>query len=147
MRRKHFAEELANSMAVRFIFNGQELKHDEATLRSCGLSSDSVLHCLLTAARPPAQASASMGMSDARRASSRAASVEAEVVAVHQAANIGMHMSPLMAVILALLWYCRLVYRSYFSAASTLILVGMTTLFSVVVLSAFHRRPAHNHVE
>ena len=43
-------------MTVRFIYNGQELKHDLATLRSCGIQNESVIHCLLSAARQSATA-------------------------------------------------------------------------------------------
>jgi RsiW-degrading membrane proteinase PrsW (M82 family) len=113
---------------VRFIFNGQELKHEAATLRSCGVQSESVIHCLLAAARQEPTAATN--------------NADAEI----QAVNVGALMLPMFAVILGLLWYCRFAYRGYFNAMSTLILVGMTLLFSMGVLSAIHRRqPGHEH--
>jgi hypothetical protein len=115
---------LADNFAVRFIFGGQELREDRSTLEAYNIEDNSVIHCLLTRITQPQQSTN------------------------HQppaGLDLGFLMFPLVAVILGLVWYCRVVYRNYFSAVSTLSLVGMTFLFIVALMASRGREQRHEH--
>merc|ERR550534_2914659 len=47
-KRRNFTEEIGNNKNVRLIFNGQVLRDEGSTLRSCGLFDKCVVHCLVS---------------------------------------------------------------------------------------------------
>ena len=126
--RDNFSAEISENLAVRFIYNGQELKQDSQTLQAYNVQNDCVIHCLLSR-------------------------VQQQATGPQHAQNpdlpidIGFLMFPLFGLILALIWYCRFSYRNYFNAMSTFSLLGITLLFIIAVLSTFrhHGGEAHEH--
>ncbi|CAH1775184.1 unnamed protein product [Owenia fusiformis] len=128
-RRDHFPGELAENKLVRFIFNGQELRNDLATLEAYNIQDNSAIHCLL---------------SDPQRQND-------ELVYQDQAEiDLSALMLPLFGVILGLVWYCRVMYRNYFNATSTLALGGISMLYAFALASTFRtlrqHEPPHVHV-
>ena len=113
---------------MRFVFNGQELRGDNKTLRSYNVQDNSVIHCLLNR-RAPAE--------EAVRPEQRAADLDLSFL-----------MLPLFGLILLLIWYCRFSYKNYFNAMSTFSLVGITFLFIVAVMAAWRpHHGQHEHIE
>merc|ERR1719238_1402602 len=49
-KRRNFSQEISSNKNVRLIFNGQVLRDEASTLRSCGLFDKCVVHCLIHAA-------------------------------------------------------------------------------------------------
>ena len=114
--RAHFSVELADNFSVRFIFRGQELREECSTLGAYHVEDNSVIHCLLS-----------------RISQSEQATTHTQPFNI----DLGFLMFPLFGLILGLLWYWRIMYRSYFSAVSTLSLVGITFLFLAVLLASW----------
>ncbi|KAK2155289.1 hypothetical protein LSH36_243g00045 [Paralvinella palmiformis] len=115
-KRAHFSVELADNFSVRFIFRGQELREECSTLGAYHVEDNSVIHCLLS-----------------RISQSEQATTHTQPFNI----DLGFLMFPLFGLILGLLWYWRIMYRSYFSAVSTLSLVGITFLFLAVLLASW----------
>ena len=115
--RRHFAAELAENFIVRFIFNGQELRHD-ATLQSYNVQDNSVIHCLLS----------NQNNHSPRRDDQEQADLD-----------IGRWMFPLFGLLLGLVWYYRIVYRNYFNAPTTLSLIGITFLYFTTLLATLRQ--------
>ena len=127
--RANFAAELSENKLVRFIFNGQDLRNDAHTLQAYNIVDNSVIHCLITQAN--------------RNNAS-------PMVHHNDGFDIGMLMLPLFGLIICIVWYLRFEYRQFFTATSTVSLVGVTFLFVAAVLASWegHRRGhAHEHVE
>ncbi|CAL1536196.1 unnamed protein product [Lymnaea stagnalis] len=116
-RRTNFQAELQDNKWVRFIYNGQDLRDDARTLQACNISDNCTMHCLIT--------------SPTRTATSRDSGHEDE-----DDSFMGALMYPLFTVILLIVWYCRFTYRQYFSAMSTVCLIGITFLLALSYVSS-----------
>lgn len=142
-RRSNFQAELQDNKWVRFIYNGQDLRDDARTLQACNISDNCTMHCLIT--------------SPTRTATPRDARHEDE-----DDSFMGALMYPLFTVILLIVWYCRFTYRQYFSAMSTVCLIGITFLLALSYVSSLRvneqppsqstapaagGRPQHEHAE
>lgn len=128
----HFARELAEDLRIRLIYNGQELRQDGRTLESYNVLDNSVVHCLLTSVpqQPPPPAP------DVNPAPGNQAD-----------ADLSRFCLPLFAFIVVSLWYCRIVYKQYFNAMSTISLIGLTFLFVVVLLASRRNGDVHEHID
>ncbi|KAK3105798.1 hypothetical protein FSP39_005948 [Pinctada imbricata] len=104
-RRANFAAELSENKLVRFIFNGQDLRNDANTLQAYNIVDNSVIHCLITQAN--------------RNAESPRMQHDDNVF------DIGMLMLPLFGLLICLVWYLRFEYRQFFTATSTVSLIGL----------------------
>ncbi|CAN7949090.1 unnamed protein product [Ixodes hexagonus] len=111
-KRRYFAPELADQRLVRLIFNGGQLRDDNATLSSCGLCDGCVVHVHISMAPVPPRDSPSAGGS------------EGEL-------NLSGLMWPLFAAILGILWMLHFQYQELFNTSTTVILVGISGLFCV----------------
>lgn len=111
--RANFSTELGQDLLVRLIHNGRELQHDK-TLSSYNIEDLSTIHCLVTP-------------SNRNRNQAQA---EAELTDL----DLSNLMLPLFTLILALIWYCRIMYRNFFNAMSTLALVGITILYAFTMI-------------
>ena len=58
---------------------------------------------------------------------------------------MGALMFPLFGLILATIWYCRITYRHYFNAMSTLILVGISLLYVIAGMAMYGHHVDHHH--
>ncbi|GFO30344.1 transmembrane and ubiquitin-like domain-containing protein 1 [Plakobranchus ocellatus] len=127
-RRTHFQTELQEGDKwVRFIFNGQDLRNDEATLQAYQIGDNCTMHCLITNKRLGHSAgsdSANGGSGLHRRDEEDADSV------------MGALMYPLFTLVLAVVWYFRFTYRQYFSPMSTVCLIGISFLLGLGYFSS-----------
>ncbi|KAH6930156.1 hypothetical protein HPB50_011073 [Hyalomma asiaticum] len=112
-KRRHFAAELAGQRLVRLIYNGGQLRDDNARLSSCGLSDGCVVHVHISTA-PVVQNETSSANSNG----------EGDL-------NLGALMWPLFAATLGILWVLHFQYRELFNTSSTVVLVGISGLFCV----------------
>lgn len=112
-KRRYFAPELADQRLVRLIFNGGQLRDDNATLSSCGLCEGCVVHVhISTAPMPP------------RNSQSASGNNEGDL-------NLSGLMWPLFAAILGILWVLHFQYQELFNTSTTIVLVGISGLFCV----------------
>lgn len=123
-KRAHFSVEMADNFSVRFIFRGQELREDCSTLQAYHIEDNSVIHCLLSR------------ISQSEQATNHSQPFNLD---------LGFLMFPLFGLTLGLLWYCRVMYRSYFNAVSTLSLVGISFLFLIALLACWRREERLEH--
>lgn len=112
-KRRHFAAELADQRLVRLIYNGGQLRDDNARLSSCGLSDGCVVHVHVSMA-PVVQSDTSSANSNS----------EGDL-------NLGALMWPLFAATLGIMWVLHFQYRELFNTSSTVVLVGISGLFCV----------------
>lgn len=131
-KRRNFTEELGNNKNVRLIFNGQVLRDEGSSLRSCGLFDMCVVHCLVSALPPPSSPPAP-----------RPGRQEQHGHHHHQhrggALDVSSLFIPLLGLALALVWYMALTYNSYFNLMSTTALLGLTSLYLLSVYGThFH---------
>ncbi|XP_074835472.1 transmembrane and ubiquitin-like domain-containing protein 2 [Carettochelys insculpta] len=108
---------------MKFIYQGQLLQDQARTLRSLNIMDNCVIHCHLSQ-------STSSPLPD-----SVVTPAEAGGVTV----NIGNLMLPVFVVMLAVIWYCRINYRQFFTAPATVSLVGVTVFFSFLVFGMYGR--------
>lgn len=131
-RRTHFQQELQEGDKwVRFIFNGQDLRDDEATLQAYQVGDNCTMHCLITNKRraPSSQTGGSGGGLHG---------VEDE----DGDSVMGTLMYPLFTLVLAVVWYFRLTYRQYFSPMSTVCLIGISFLLGLGYFSSLRTAAA-----
>ncbi|XP_059174200.1 uncharacterized protein LOC131954490 [Physella acuta] len=124
-RRTHFQPELQDNKWVRFIYNGQDLRDDTRTLQACNVNDNCTMHCLITA-QSQATAPSGHGHED------------------DEDSIMGVMMYPLFTAILLLVWYFRFTYRQYFSAMSTVCLIGITFLLALSYISSLRTADRRN---
>jgi len=133
-KRRNFTQEIGDNKNVRLIFNGQVLRDEGSSLRSCGLFDKCVVHALVSAMPPPQQP---------RPAGARHGH-QHEHQPQHQhnhgqALDVSAFFIPLLGLALALVWYFALAYNSYFNFMSTTALLGLTSLYLLSVYGThFH---------
>lgn len=108
---------------MKFIYQGQLLQDQARTFRSLNIMDNCVIHChhSQTTSLPTADSVVTPG--------------EAGGVTV----NLGNLMLPVFVVMLAVIWYCRINYRQFFTAPATVSLVGVTVFFSFLVFGMYGR--------
>ncbi|XP_055860695.1 uncharacterized protein LOC106070659 [Biomphalaria glabrata] len=131
-RRNNFQSELEDNKWVRFIYNGQDLRDDGRTLQACNISDNCTMHCLIT--------------SQTRATTASSASHDTD-----EDSFMGALMYPLFTFVLLIVWYFRLMYRQYFSAMSTVCLIGITFLLILSYISSLRsggeQRPPQQAVQ
>ncbi|BFZ22271.1 hypothetical protein BsWGS_25310 [Bradybaena similaris] len=116
-RRTHFQAELQDNKWVRFIYNGQDLRDDARTLQACNIWDNCTVHCLITAQTQT--------------------HLQRDAVAAEEEDSImGSMMYPLFTIIIIIVWYFRFTYRQYFSAMSTVCLIGISFLLALSYISS-----------
>lgn len=140
--RTHFKNELNANKVVKLIYNGQVLSEESSILSQVGLDNNSVIHCLIhqprstntTTTSPPA--STLPGPTQQQSTEDAFPRQSGQQTAAESSIDIGGLLVPLFGVILGLVWYCRIAYASYFTAAATTGLVGLSGLciFSVLII-------------
>lgn len=121
IKRTYFA---GQEQRVRLIYQGQLLQDDAATVSALNLPHNCVLHCHIS-------------QHASGRAGAGPVAGPGEQVAV--AINVGSLMVPLLVLMLAVLWYCQIQYRQFFTAPATATLAGLTVLLSLVAFGVYRR--------
>ena len=142
--RTHFKTELNANKVVKLIFNGQVLSDESSLLSQLGLDNHSVVHCLIhqprsTNTTPPSPSTSNLPGPNQHQPQSTEDAIPrqpGQQSAAEAGIDIGGLLVPLFGVILGLVWYCRFAYASYFTAAATTGLVGLSGLciFSVLII-------------
>ncbi|GFS14319.1 transmembrane and ubiquitin-like domain-containing protein 1 [Elysia marginata] len=133
-RRTHFQQELQEGDKwVRFIYNGQDLRDDEATLQAYQVGDNCTMHCLITnKRRTPSSQAGSAGSAGGLHGGD---DEDGDSV-------MGALMYPLFTLVLAVVWYFRLTYRQYFSPMSTVCLIGISFLLGLGYFSSLRTTTA-----
>jgi len=145
-KRRNFTEEIGNNKNVRLIFNGQVLRDEGSTLRSCGLFDKCVVHCLVSnlpssnGSGTTQQASTRSGVHDHLLHHNQGAAHGHHHQIHHgQALDVSAFFIPLLGLALAMVWYLAIAYNSYFNFMSTTALLGLTSLYFLSVYGThFH---------
>ncbi|XP_057375974.1 transmembrane and ubiquitin-like domain-containing protein 1 isoform X2 [Daphnia carinata] len=141
-KKTHFKNELNANKVVKLIYNGQVLSEESSILSQVGLDNNSVIHCLIHQPRSTNAATTSPSASTLPGPTQQQSTEDAfprqsgQQTATESGIDIGGLLVPLFGVILGLVWYCRIAYASYFTAAATTGLVGLSGLciFSVLII-------------
>jgi len=132
-KRRYFSEEMSSNKNVRLIFNGQVLRDENSSLRSCGIFDKCVVHCLIH--QGPAQAPSSPG------GHSHSHSPNTQ----HRDLDLSAYFIPILGIALACLWYFAVAYTAYFNFLSTSALIGLTSIYFLSVYGThFHVNVAVN---
>ncbi|XP_008179811.1 transmembrane and ubiquitin-like domain-containing protein 1 [Acyrthosiphon pisum] len=133
-KRRHFTNELTSHKIIRLIFQGKVLHDDEASLSSCGLHDNCVVHCLIHQPRPTANAqqtpdpvnqdTAEQPLPNTIRHGHRQPGGP-----VQREWNLATLLSALITIIISLLWYARIQFYTLFSYTSTGTLAILTAIF------------------
>ena len=138
-KRRNFSEEINSNKNVRLIFNGQVLRDEASTLRSCGLFDKCVVHCLIHAASTSQGQGAAGGAHGHSHAQGQHAHGHTHNHAQHRDLDVSAYFIPILGLALAMLWYFAVAYNMYFNLMSTTALIGLTSLYFLSVYGThFH---------
>jgi len=138
-KRRNFSEEINSNKNVRLIFNGQVLRDEASTLRSCGLFDKCVVHCLIHAATPSQGQGTTGGAHGHSHAQGQHAHGHTHNHAQHRDLDVSAYFIPILGLALAMLWYFAVAYNMYFNLMSTTALIGLTSLYFLSVYGThFH---------
>jgi len=133
-KRRYFSEEMSSNKNVRLIFNGQVLRDENSSLRSCGIFDKCVVHCLIHAGPAQAPGSPPGGHSHSHSPNTQ-----------HRDLDLSAYFIPILGIALACLWYFAVAYTAYFNFLSTSALIGLTSIYFLSVYGThFHVRVAVN---
>ena len=133
-KRRNFSEEISSNKNVRLIFNGQVLRDENSSLRSCGIFDKCVVHCLIHQGPAHAQSSPS-----GRHTHSHSPNTQ------HRDLDLSAYFIPILGIALACLWYFAVAYTAYFNFLSTSALIGLTSIYFLSVYGThFHVNVAVN---
>lgn len=133
-KRRYFSEEMSSNKNVRLIFNGQVLRDENSSLRSCGIFDKCVVHCLIHQGPAQAPGSGPGGHSHSHSPSTQ-----------HRDLDLSAYFIPILGIALACLWYFAVAYTAYFNFLSTSALIGLTSIYFLSVYGThFHVRVAVN---
>lgn len=132
-KRRHFSNELSSNKIIRLIFQGKVLHDDEASLSSCGIHDNCVVHCLIHQPRPTVNAQQTPDPVDHRTPEPSVPNMtrhgQRQPGPVHREWNLATLLSALITIIISLLWYARIQFYSLFSYTSTSTLGILTGIF------------------
>jgi len=138
-KRRNFSEEMNSNKNVRLIFNGQVLRDDTSTLRSCGLFDKCVVHCLIHTASSTQGQGSSGGAHGHSHTQAQHAHGHTHNHAQHRDLDVSAYFIPILGLALAMLWYFAVAYNMYFNLMSTTALIGLTSLYFLSVYGThFH---------
>ena len=138
-KRRNFSEEINSNKNVRLIFNGQVLRDEASTLRSCGLFDKCVVHCLIHAASTSQGQGAAGGAHGHSHTQGQHAHGHTHNHAQHRDLDVSAYFIPILGLALAMLWYFAVAYNMYFNLMSTTALIGLTSLYFLSVYGThFH---------
>ena len=137
-KRRNFSEEISDNKNVKLIFNGQVLRDESVSLRSCGIFDKCVVHCLIH--QGPAQPLAPPpGPGPHQHQHHHHAHNSNSNNTQHRDLDLSAYFIPILGIALACLWYFAVAYTAYFNFLSTSALVGLTSLYFLSVYGThFH---------
>ncbi|XP_008327529.1 transmembrane and ubiquitin-like domain-containing protein 2 [Cynoglossus semilaevis] len=118
---------------IKLIYQGQLLQDPKKTFLSLKITHNSVIHCHISPALPepsPEEGDESGAGTGASFGGLRAAGV---------ALSTSSLVVPVFVVVLAVVWYFRIIYRQFFTAPATISLVGVTVFFSFLIFGMHSR--------
>lgn len=131
--RRHFTNELTSNKIIRLIFQGKVLHDDQASLSSCGLHDNCVVHCLIHQPRPTANAQQTPDPVNQNTPEQPLPNVirhgQRQPGPVQREWNLATLLSALITIIISLLWYARIQFYTLFSYTSTGTLGILTAIF------------------
>ena len=137
-KRRNFSEEISDNKNVKLIFNGQVLRDENVSLRSCGIFDKCVVHCLIHQGpaqplAPPPGPGPHQHHHHAHNSNSNSNNTQ------HRDLDLSAYFIPILGIALACLWYFAVAYTAYFNFLSTSALVGLTSLYFLSVYGThFH---------
>jgi len=136
-KRRNFSEEISSNKNIRLIFNGQVLRDESSSLRSCGMFDKCVVHCLIhTATTSQAQAG---GTHRHTHTQPQQGHGHTHNHTQHRDLDVSAYFIPILGLALAMLWYFAVAYNMYFNLMSTTALIGLTSLYFLSVYGThFH---------
>lgn len=138
-KRRNFSEEISSNKNIRLIFNGQVLRDESSTLRSCGMFDKCVVHCLIHTASTSQAQGAAGGAHGHSHAQAQHAHGHTHNHAQHRDLDVSAYFIPILGLALAMLWYFAVAYNMYFNLMSTTALIGLTSLYFLSVYGThFH---------
>jgi len=138
-KRRNFTEEIGNNKNVRLIFNGQVLRDEASSLRSCGLFDKCVVHCLVSTLPTSSSGSHPAPVHGGRQGGIEVHHHHHQAPIQGQALDVSAFFIPLLGLALAMVWYLAVAYNSYFNFMSTTALLGLTSLYFLSVYGThFH---------
>lgn len=155
--RRHFSNEITSNKIIRLIFQGKVLHDDEASLSSCGLHDNCVVHCLIHQPRPTANAQQTPESVNHNTTEQPLPNVirhgQRQPGPVQREWNLATLLSALITLIISLLWYVRIHFYSLFSYTSTGTLGILTAIFLFTAFLTYlvdseeqqHHRPQTGH--
>ncbi|XP_025192454.1 transmembrane and ubiquitin-like domain-containing protein 1 [Melanaphis sacchari] len=156
-KRRHFTNELASNKIIRLIFQGKVLHDDEASLSSCGLHDNCVVHCLIHQPRPTTNAQQTPDPVNHDTNEQPLPNVirhgQRQPGPVQREWNLATLLSALITIIISLLWYARIQFYTFFSYTSTGTLGILTGIFLFTAFLTYlvdneeqqHHRPQAGH--
>ena len=133
-KRRHFATDMAENKTVRLIFNGHVLNGDRQPLSHYGLFDNCVVHCLISRASN----NSSNNNPDTRHRNDNVRVAHASWLSDNDDNLDFSHICyPLLGSVLAMIWWCQLVYSHYFSLTSSVSLVALTVLFLASITNTY----------
>jgi len=131
--RRHFSSELSSNKIIRLIFQGKVLHDDEASLSSCGIHDNCVVHCLIHQPRSSTNAQQSSDSVEHDNSEQPLPNMtrhgQRQPGPVHREWNLATLLSALITIIISLLWYARIHFYTLFSYTSTSTLGILTGIF------------------
>eukprot|EP00090_Calanus_glacialis_P029275 TRINITY_DN46993_c0_g1_i1.p1 TRINITY_DN46993_c0_g1~~TRINITY_DN46993_c0_g1_i1.p1 ORF type:complete len:307 (-),score=89.01 TRINITY_DN46993_c0_g1_i1:137-1057(-) len=138
-KRRNFSEEISSNKNIRLIFNGQVLRDESSTLRSCGMFDKCVVHCLIHTASTSQAQGAAGGAHGHSHAQAQHAHGHTHNHAQLRDLDVSAYFIPILGLALAMLWYFAVAYNMYFNLMSTTALIGLTSLYFLSVYGThFH---------
>ncbi|KAK7167442.1 hypothetical protein R3I94_001748 [Phoxinus phoxinus] len=119
---------------IKLIYQGQLLQDPQRSLLSLNITHNSVLHCHISQAQAPREASA-----EENPRAGRGSMLSGGLRSAGLALSTGSLVIPVFVVLLAVVWYFRINYRQLFTAPATISLVGVTVFFSFLIFGMHSR--------
>jgi len=139
-KRRNFSEEISTNQNIRLIFNGQVLRDESSSLRSCGMFDKCVVHCLIHQPAPTGHTAAGGQAGHTGHHSHNIGQhAHGHTHAQHRDLDMSAYFIPILGLVLAMLWYFAVAYNVYFNLMSTTALIGLTSLYFLSVYGThFH---------
>ena len=121
---------------VKLIYNGRVLgRNQSTTLQELGLTDNCVIHCLV---QREAESNENQNSNSNQRGNNLAENAGAlDDILDFDVSNICL---PLLGMVLAIIWWCQMIYSQYFNLTSTVSLVSLTVLFLFSVVNTYFTR-------
>ncbi|XP_077297628.1 uncharacterized protein LOC143919272 [Arctopsyche grandis] len=147
-KRRHFKVELNARKLVRLIFNGQVLQREAATLQSCGLFDNCVVHCLVHQPRTQQQfaqvqqqlnpTNFSLGNINNINTNNQNQIPQTDIgIQEERDWDLSHILFTMLASLLSIAWYIHIRFSSLFGVAASLAMLGLTGIYIIAVICVY----------